>query len=341
MPRLYVGIDPSAESFTAALHAPPQASAPATRSFSNTAEGITAFEQWLRDQDLGAERVHICVENTGVYAEVLCYQLHAGGYALSLLDPRKVWKAFPAGQPKSDPLDSRTIAEYGFRYADQLRLWQPKEVLVEQVRVILTTREQLVQQKTATQNVRSTLARKVIQTPAANQALEATIAHLKCEISALEDELKRLIRSHPTLLQGATLLRSAPGVRWLLSAQFLVLSEGFREIPSYRRLAQYLGIAPNEHSSGTSVRRRPRSRRYGPATARKLLHLAARSLRTHDPAARHYFLRKTAEGKPTSLVLNNIANQLLKRLCAMLRTQSPYIPHYRSTDPRLLALTGS
>lgn len=267
---IYVGIDPSAESFTAAVYA-----SRATSGFANTLEGIRSFEQWLQAQGLHVEETTLCIENTGVYAELLCYSLYESGYSLSLLDPRKVWKAFGDGQPKSDPLDSRKIAEYGSRYADQLRLWQPQEVLVEQIRVILSTREQFVQQKTATQNARSTLSRKVIQTPAANRALEATLAHLKAAIAALEEELKRLIRSHPTLLQGVTLLMSAPGVSWLLSAQFLVLSEGFREIPPYRRLAQYLGISPNEHTSGTSVRKRPRSRRYGPATARKLLHLAA------------------------------------------------------------------
>lgn len=338
MPQIYVGIDPAAESFTAALYAPTLASTPAPRSFPNTAEGIAAFAQWLQSLELLPEQVQIGIENTGVYAEALCYQLHERGYRLSLLDPRKVWKAFGDGQPKSDPLDSRKIAEYAFRYADQLRLWQPQEVIVEQVRVLLSTREQLVQQKTATQNTRSTLARKVIQTPAANRALDATLTLLKAQIDALEEELKRLIRSQPTLLQGATLLMSAPGVSWLLSAHFLVLTRGFRELPRYRTLAQYLGLSPNEHTSGTSVRKRPRSRRYGPSTARKLLHLAARSLRTHDREARHYFLRKTGEGKPKALVLNNIANQLLKRLCAILRTRTPYIPGYRSVDPRQLAL---
>ena len=330
---IYVGIDPSSERFTAALD-----SASTSQSFANTSDGIETFLGWLRQQGLLPEAIRICIENTGVYAEVLCYQLYESGYSLSLLDPRKVWKAFGDGQPKSDPLDSRKIAEYARRYADQLRLWQPQELLVEQIRVILATREQLVQQKTATQNTRSTLARKVIQTPAANRALEATLTHLKHQITALEEELQRLIRSHPSLLHGVSLLMSAPGVGWLLGAQFVVLTEGFRQIPSYRRLAQYLGISPNEHTSGTSVRKRTRSRRYGPSTARKLLHLAARSLRTHDQDARHYFLRKTAEGKPKSLVLNNIANHLLKRLCAMLRTQTPYIRGYRSLDPRLLAL---
>lgn len=338
MRQFYVGIDPSSETFTAALYQGPQKCTPAPGPFSNTRDGILRLEQWLQAQGVLPAEAMICVENTGVYSEVLCYQLHERGHRLALLDPRKIWKAFPDGQPKNDPLDSRKIAEYGSRYADTLQLWQPQAVIVEQIRVILSTREQLVQQKTATQNTRSTLARKVIQTPAANRALEATLAHLKEQVEALEEELKRLIRSHPTLLQGATLLMSAPGVSWLLSAHFLVLTRGFEEIPRYRTLAQYLGISPNEHTSGTSVRKRSRSRRYGPATVRKLLHLAARSLRTHDAQARRYFLEKTTQGKPKSLALNNIANRLLKQLCAMLREQRPYIKEHRSVDPRLLAL---
>ena len=338
MSHVYVGIDPASETFTAATYSAPKQYKTAPRPFSNTCEGILDFEQWLQSQNLSTDQATICVENTGVYSEVLCYQLHELGYQLALLDPRKVWKAFPDGQPKSDPLDSQKIAEYGARYADQLQLWQPKPVIIEQIRVILSTREQLVQQKTATQNTHSSLVRKVIQTPAANRALEVTLTHLKIQIHELEEELKRLIRSQPTLLQGAMLLMTAPGVSWLLSAHLLVMTEGFRELPRYRTLAQYLGISPNEHTSGTSVRRRTRSRRYGPATIRKLLHLAARSLRTHDPQARRYFLDKTAEGKPKRLVLNNIANRLLKKLCAMLQHGRPYIKDHQTVNPRLLAL---
>ena len=115
------------------------------------------------------------------------------------------------------------------------------------------------------------------------------------------------------------------------------MTRGFSSIPNYRSLAQYLGIAPNPYSSGTSVRRRPRSRRYGPASIRKLLHLAARSIGTHNRSGKSYYLTKTGLGKPKQLVLNNLANKLLKRLCAMLRHNQPYIEGFQGCDPRLLA----
>lgn len=338
MSHVYVGIDPASETFAASWLRSPDQSKTAPQSFANTTEGLEALERWLQSEGIEPEQVLFCIENTGVYSEALCYQLHERGLQLSLLDPRTLWKAFGDGQPKNDPLDSQRIAEYGFRYADKLLIWQPQEMIVEQVRVILSTREQLVQQKTATQNARSTLARKVIQTPAANRALEATLAHLRAQVNELDEELERLIRSQPTILQGVSLLLSAPGVGWLLSAHFVVLTRGFTEAPNYRSLAQYLGISPNEHSSGSSIRKPGKSRRYGPRTMRKILHLAARSLRTHDPAAKKYFLEKTAAGKPKTLVLNNIANKLLKRLCAMIRSGTPYIDDHKSINPRLLTL---
>jgi transposase len=338
MSVVYIGIDPAAETFAATAFYSPARSKTARTIFENSPEGISAFEAWLRNEEITSEQAHVCIENTGVYSETLCYELHARGYQLSLLDPRSVQKAFPDGQPKTDPLDSRKIAEYGFRYADKLQIWEPRQEIVEQIQVILRTREQLVEQKTASTNARSRLTRKRVQTPAANRALEATIENLQQQINALQAELERLIRSNPTLMEGVALLMTAPGVSWLLAGNFVVLTRGFTEVPRYRSLAQYLGISPNDHVSGTSVRKRSKSRRYGPSIARKLLHLASRSLRTHNPSVRQYFLEKTALGKEKTLVLNNIANRLLRRLCAMLRTKTPYIDGHKSINPRLLAL---
>jgi transposase len=338
MSDIYIGIDPASETFAVTAFYSPSRAKTARTAFDNSPEGISAFEGWLRSEAIASEQAHICVENSGVYSETLCYELHARGYRLSLLDPRSVQKAFSDGQPKTDPLDSRKIAEYGFRYADKLQLWQPRDEIVEQVQVLLRTREQLVEQKTATMNARSRLVRKKVQTPAANRALDATIENLREQIKALQAELERLIRSQPTLMEGVSLLLSAPGVGWLLASNFVVLTRGFTEVPNYRSLAQYLGISPNDCLSGTSVRKKAKSRRYGPSIIRKLLHLAARSLGTHNPSFRRYYLEKTAQGKEKALVLNNIANKLLRRLCAMLRAKTPYIHGHKSINPRLLTL---
>lgn len=192
-----------------------------------------------------------------------------------------------------------------------------------------------MQQKTATKNARQSLSRKAIQTPPANQALDRTIDHLAAQVEAIEEAIRRLIEEHPNMAQMAALVASAPGVGELLAAHMLVLTEGFTEEPRYRKLASYLGICPNERQSGKS-RKTPTSRGYGPSMVRKLLHLAARSVRTHEERFKKYFHRKRAEGKPRMLVLNNIANKLLRMLCGMIKNKQPYIEDYQSVHPGLL-----
>jgi transposase len=336
----FVGIDPASESLMASVFTTPDHPLIGPRQFTNDPEGIAALRDWLSEENVPEDpedpedQVLICVENTGVYSETLCYELHRLGLDLVLLDPHAVWKAFDE-EPKTDALDSQRIAEYGYRYRDRLELWTPNEVVVEQVQTLLTTREQLVEQKTAAHNARQSLRRKPVQTPAANETLEETIAHLAAQIEALEQAIRDLIDEHPTMAQMVAIVTSAPGARLLLGAHMLVLTNGFTEEPQYRKLAAYLGICPNAHQSGKR-KKTPTSRGYGPSMIRKLLHLAARSVRTHTDRFRAYFHRKRAEGKPKLLVFNNIANKLLRILCGMIKNKQPYIEDYQSIHPKRL-----
>jgi transposase len=207
---------------------------------------------------------------------------------------------------------------------------------LEQIKVLLATREQFVGQKTAHQNAWHALQRKVVRTPLAEQVHQQSISQLKKHIHDLDQEIRRLLSSDPTLKQMLLLLLSVPGVGLLLAAHLILLTQASLDS---KVLAAYLGMAPQPFSSGISVFKRPSSRHYGPPEVRKLLYLASCSVRTHREQFRTYFLRKTAEGKPSRLVLNNIANKLLKISCAVLLSNTPYIQNYRSFQP--LALTHS
>lgn len=121
-------------------------------------------------------------------------------------------------------------------------------------------------------------------------------------------------------------------VRWvhILAAHMVLLT---RISLDPRELAAHLGIAPYQFNSGDSVYRQTQSRHYGPPLPRKLLYLAARSVRTHNPMFGEYFLRKTAQGKVSRLVFNNIENRLVRIICAVLRDQRPFIPGFHSIAP--------
>lgn len=280
----------------------------------------------------------LCLEATGVYGEALCYWFAAKGYSLAVEPPNKVKRAFPLKGHKTDAVDSRQIAEYAYRYIDELRLWKPRQELIEQISALLATREQFVQQKTANRNALRALERKVVQTPVATTAYQTQISQLQKQIDALEKEIQHLINQDGHFKQIVQVLDSIPGVGLLLAANLLTVTNGFTNPCTFnvRQLASHVGICPYQIQSGSSIHQRPRSSQQGPARLRKLLHLAARSVRTHHAAFKRYFMQKLLEGKAKKLIINNIAIRLLKIICAIMKTRQPYQANFSSVNPILL-----
>jgi len=337
LPQNLIGVDMAADSFTMTPYNSVTTLYAKAQTFDNQPEGLDKLQTYLQEHGMDSSNTIFCLEATGVYVEPLSYFLVAKGYRVAIEAPHKTKRAFyPLGQ-KTDPLDSRQIAEYAHRFFDQLPFWKPSEALVEQIRVLLATREQFTEQRTANQNALQAIRRKVVKTPPAEKAFKATIDHLQKQIQQIDKEMKDRISGHPTFGPSVALLTTIPGVATLLAAHMLTLSDGFTKPLIARHIASHLGISPLACESGTSVKKKPKSRRGGPPRLRKLLYLAAMSLRTHQPQFKHYYLRKRDQGKVGKLVLNNIENRLLKIMCAVLRTRTPYIAGYKSVHPTLYA----
>jgi transposase len=267
----------------------------------------------------------------------LAYTLVENGYQVVIEAPLKVKRAFYPHGHKNDRVDSQQIAEYAYRFFDRIQLWQPKTDVLEQLKVLLTLREQLVTQKTAHHNANRALKHKVVRTLLAEQVHEAAIKELEAYIQQVEQEIKRLIDQDPASRELYRLFDSIPGIGPKLTPFLIVLMHTAPEPHNPKSLAAYIGICPYEDSSGSSRHKQDTSRHFGPSAIRRLLHLASMSVRQHCPKFERYFLRKIAEGKSKKLVLNNIANKLLKIICAIARTRTPYIPGFRSVHPQLLA----
>lgn len=331
----FIGIDIARDDFTWTLYSSPAHRYRRAAVHPQTAAGFAAFERALAQEGARPDNTAICLEATGVYGQALCYALTARGWRVAMEAPHKVKRAFHPLGAKTDAVDSRQIAEYAHRFADQLSFWTPPDPEVERLRALLTTREQLTGQLTASQNALKALQRHPVRSPGAEGALQEVVDFLKRQIKALDQRIKAVL-VRPAWGPSAARVMSVPGVGPLLTAHLLVLTRGFERPLSPRSLAAHLGICPLPHQSGVSVHRPTRSRRAGPARLRKLLYLASMSLKTHVKGFTHYFLRKRLQGKPTRLVLNNIANKLLRIICAVLKNGTTYIPDYKSVPPLLL-----
>jgi transposase len=326
----FVGFDIANAQFHGAMGTRPWKLQVPGQEFANTPDGFAEVLAWLQQHDCTVANSVLCMEATGVYGEALAYFLVAQGYQLAIEPPLKVKRAFKVSGPKTDPVDSEQIAEYACRYEDELVLWQPPQALIEHLQVLLATREQLIQQSTAHQNALKALRRKHVRTPFAETVYEHLLTDLRAQIKAVEQEIRRLIDEHPTAHRLLLLLLTIPGVGLLLATHIVVLTQCATQCWPYPKLAAHLGICPYRRESGSSVRARPTSRHYGPSQPRKLLHLAARSVTTHNAHFRTYYERKLAEGKSKPLALNNVANKLLRIICAILESHTAYAAGYRS-----------
>lgn len=321
----YIGIDLAKETFTATLLTDPEHLVFFGETFHNNDAGFQVFLSRLKPCQIVADTPFV-MEATGVYGEKLATFLYHAGYRVHVEPAVKISRAFRLDD-KTDPIDSRMIAEYAYRYPDQLHVWTPKDRLVEEIRVLLVNRDLFVKQKTASKNVLSALNQKMEQ-GLTNYHREA-IDFLKTHIKTIDATITATFQQNAVIQQHVTNLDTIPGVGLIFIANFFDVTEGFSRV-NYRHLASYLGICPRTYQSGTSIRKRARSNKAGPERMRRQLFLSSMSCIRKEGPLKKYFYRKQAAGKNGQVVLNALANKLLRISCAVVLSGQPYDPEYRS-----------
>jgi len=332
----FIGLDISKADFAASIYKTPGEPIVTKEAIPNDRKGFEMLLLWLNDYHIDKKNCRICMEATGVYSQAISYYLLFQGFPVSVEPPLKVKRAFDPVGHKTDPVDSKQIAEYAYRFQDELTSWQPRDEILEKIRQLLSVREQFTKQKVALKNAIQAYHKQRVQVALIKKAHQETLAQLEKQIARIDKELAKLINQDPGTFQKVNNLKSIPGYGMLLAAHLLVITENFTKIQNYKRLAAFIGIVPYKHQSGTSVCKRAKIRHFGPMPSRKLLRLAAQSVATHDTTFRRYYLRKVAQGKAKALVLNNISNKLLKIACTIIRNNTPYIKDYRSIHPMYL-----
>ena len=131
------------------------------------------------------------------------------------------------------------------------------------------------------------------------------------------------------------LLSSIPGIGLVTAVALILATNNFTAFDDGRKFASYCGVAPFEHTSGTSIRGRTVRR-----TA-KTSHLANKRIKTllsneaasaiqSDEELKAYFHRKVAEGKSRRgtakmVVINAIRAKLINRVFATINRGTEYV----------------
>ena len=89
-------------------------------------------------------------------------------------------------------------------------------------------------------------------------------------------------------------------------------------------LAAFLGLTPEHHTSGTSIRGRPRLSKTGNSGLRKALYFPAVAALRTCPSMRAFGSRLGAKGKPKMVVIGAAMRKPVHIIYSVLKHGSPY-----------------
>jgi transposase len=331
--KYFIGIDVSKPFFDAALMAVIDHKKQAIESahFENTGLGLKEFEQWLKKHKVSFDANTILViENTGIYHRLLwgfCnkinLQIHIGNAA-------HIKWSFGIARGKNDKVDAIRLCKYACKESDELKMSEPLNPKLMQLKDLQTSRTRLLSQKNANETYLKELNGINNETTqkALGQVYKTAIEGLKNSIVAIEKLMKELIGSDHNLQKSYDLLLSVPGIGNITAIYLIVCTNNFAGNISGKQLASYAGVAPFGNSSGKSIKKPEKVHKMANKQLKKILHMGAMSVIHCNPEMKQYYDRKIAEGKHALSVLNAVKNKLVLRAVAVIKSQTPYVDNF-------------
>ena len=340
LPRLVVGIDIAATTFTASW-AHRDAAPRRAQTFAQEPSGFLALHNQLAAAGADPATTLVVLEATSSYWISLAVYLHEAGYQLSVVNPRHV-QAYAQSLPrraKTDPRDAQLLVQFGHDRATQLLRWTPPPSVYHELRQRLSVRASLQQLRGQAANQRHALVQWPVQIASALEPLNAVIADLDTRIATLEREIATVLRDG-AWAASAALLTGIKGIGTLTASWLLVTTLNFQLAATPEALAAYAGLVPLPHESGSSVRKRRQIGHQGNQQLRTSLYLATLSAAQHNPLIKPFYARLRAAGKPMKVARCAAARKLLRIAWAVVSNGKPFDPAYGSRPATPAGVAG-
>lgn len=273
-----------------------------------------------------------CMEHTGIYSTFLLELLDQNEANIWLVHGLHIKQSSGMTRGKSDKIDAHRIASFAFKNQYEAKLWKPQRQVITQLKQLISLRERFVVNKNALSTpIKENgqfMDKKIIAQ--VKKLSNASIKALKDAIKKVEQEIKLLIKSDTILNELFNIITSVPGVGQVTASKIIAVTNEFINIKEPKKFACYAGVAPFEHTSGTSIRGKSRISHKAHKPTKHALHMAAVTNIRYDNEFSQYYERKVKEGKPKMAVLNAIRNKIVLRIFACVRDQRKY--EYSYTD---------
>lgn len=290
--------------------------------FSNDKEGFKAFKKLVNKED------HCVMEATGCYHFPLANYLYEKGIKVSVENPLVIKRFIQMKQQKvkTDKQDAMMICHFGIE--QKTILWEPEPLIIEQGKLIISLVQTYVKQQTQLKNKYKSLQSGGVSYKVLLNSLKRQLKQIQTEIKKLEMELEALIKTNYS--QELTSIRSIPGIGKKTAMLLIINTNNFRDFNSPKQVTAYVGLAPMERTSGSSIKGRSYISKKGSPLLRHHLFMCSFTACQNNSQCKALYERLVAKGKSKKLALIAVCNKLIKQSYGVCKNNLVYDENFRS-----------
>lgn len=320
MSTFILGIDISKDHFDVALYQETQFLDFAK--FSNDNAGFKKLHKWLCKRD--ADPLRACMEATGRYGDQLALTLYHHGHQVSVVNPARIKKYAESKlqRNKVDHTDAKIIAD--FCLTQNPPLWKPLPEEVQELQALCRRLNALIEDRTREQN----RSQSGIVSDTVKASIKAHLTFLNEQVAELEKQIKQHIQQHPALKNKRDLLLSIPGIGEKTAARILAELPDPSRFDTSAQVVAYGGLSPQQHISGSSVRKRTRLTKTGKRPLKTALYFPAMTAIRLNPIVKALAQRLENRGKEKMVIIGAAMRKLLQLAYGVLKSGQPFDPDF-------------
>lgn len=276
------------------------------------------------------ETTLFCMEHTGIYNNHLLDYLYKQKANVCVESAIHIKQSSGLQRGKNDKVDSLRIAIYAYKNRDELKLWQPKREIIQKLKHLSVLRSRLLVSKkqlsTPLKESSGFVDKSIVKLTSSlcNSSLKAVVKDLE----KIELAIDLIIKSDNHLDHLFSIITSVGGVGKVTATEIIITTNEFKDINDPAKFACYAGVAPFEHSSGSSIRGRSRVSKMANKKIKTLLHMAAMVAICYNQELKEYYERKVSTGKNKMSVINAVRNKLILRIFSCVNQNRKYEKTY-------------
>ena len=292
----------------------------------NTVVGIEQMIASTADFEQDSD-FRYCFENTGNYGLLLARMLEDQQISYYQVPALEIKLSQGIQRGKNDQVDARRIARYAKMYCADLKPSILPEKVLFTVKNLLTYRNFLIKVRTQFKNEKKSFYQvsKIADVGYEMDEIVDQIQELNNKIALVEKKIKDQIHEQENLNKNYEKMTGIKGVGFLTAAYMLVLTDNFTKFKNPRKFNCYAGLAPFEHTSGSSIKGKTKTSKLRNRRIKTVLFSGANSAIIYDEELKAYYKRKKQQGKAHNSIINAVCCKLIYRIFAVVKREEPFV----------------